>query len=166
MTTTIHEAIVADKPILRNLMQLYRHDFSIYDGSDVDTHGLYDYKYLDLYWIEATRYPYLVRVEGQIAGLVLLRQGCYNFKTSDEDADLLSIAEFFVLRKYRRSGVGQFAAQWAFAQFAGRWQVSTPDNNIPAQAFWDKVIADVSAGAYERFEADNDVVFQFINSKS
>lgn len=163
---TINEANISDKSILRNLMQLYQHDLSVYDHADVDAHGLYNYNYLDLYWFEVTRFPYIVQCEGQIAGFVLLRQGVHDFRTDAVCAELFSIAEFFVLRKYRRRGIGQFVAEWAFAQFQGRWQVRTPVSNEAAQAFWDKLIARIAVGDYERFIAEDAVVFQFTNAKS
>ena len=33
-------------------MELYRYDFSEFDGADVGSHGEYGYRYLDHYWAE------------------------------------------------------------------------------------------------------------------
>src|SRR5215471_15872892 len=40
-------AELVDKAVLRNLLELYRYDFSEFTGDDVDEHGLYGYPYLD-----------------------------------------------------------------------------------------------------------------------
>ena len=55
MQIELIEAQPADKSVLRNLMELYWHDFSEIDGADVNEHGLYEYNRLDSYWTEADR---------------------------------------------------------------------------------------------------------------
>lgn len=152
-----------DKQVLKNLMQLYRHDFSVYDNEDVDEFGRYEYPYLDDYWIEPTRFPFFIQVGGNYAGFVLIRHGCYNFKTQQEDQTLLSIAEFFVMRKYRRKGIGEWVANWAFDEFAGRWQVTTPLNNHAAKQFWKNTISSYTNHRYITFAAAGDTVFQFMS---
>ena len=46
------------------------------------------------------------------------------------------MAEFFIVRKHRRSGVGRAAAQTIFSRYAGLWEVAVARRNVPAQAFW------------------------------
>ena len=67
------------------------------------------------------------------------------------------IAEFFVMRKYRRMGVGRTAAFAAFEQFPGHWEVSQIFQNLPAQHFWRKVIAEYTHGNYREVVLDNEV---------
>ncbi len=62
-----------EKSVLRNLLELYNYDFSEFDHADLDAHGFYGYGRLDHYWTEPGRYRFLVRVDGKLAGLVLLR---------------------------------------------------------------------------------------------
>ncbi len=50
-TVRVIEVTEADKPVVRNLLELYQHDFSEFDDRDVDAHGLYGYPYLDHYWV-------------------------------------------------------------------------------------------------------------------
>ena len=61
-----------DKPVLRRLVELYRYDFSEFDQADVDVHGEYGYRYLDHYWTEGSRAPFLFRVNGRWAGFALV----------------------------------------------------------------------------------------------
>ena len=53
-------------------MELYLYDFSEFDGADVDAQARYGYPYLDRYWEEAGRSPFLIRVDGVLAGFVLV----------------------------------------------------------------------------------------------
>lgn len=73
MNIEIQSASVNDKSVLRNLIELCQHDYSEYDNADVDEHGLFGYKYLDNYWTEPGRHPFLVRVAGKLVGFVLVR---------------------------------------------------------------------------------------------
>ena len=87
-----------DKDMIFNLMQLYTYELSFY--GDETTHfesqenGLYKIsKYINLYWLEEERHPYILKCDGKIAGFVLER--------FNEDG-MNEIAEFFVLNKYRK----------------------------------------------------------------
>ena len=119
------EATIDDKPVVAQLLELYCHDFSVFNGADIGTDGLYRYPYLDHYWTEAERHPFLFKVNGRFAGFAFVRAG----KPHD-------MAEFFVMRKYRRSGVGLDAARAVFAKFPGEWQVRELAANEGAIAFW------------------------------
>ncbi len=140
-----------DKPVLRNLFELYQYDFSEYENSDVDEHGLYGYRYLDHYWTEPGRHAFFIRVDGKLAGFALVRELHEGYSSPTH-----SIAEFFVLRKYRRRGVGREAATRLFDQFPGRWRVAEEESNLPAQAFWHKVIETYTRGNYEEMRMNND----------
>ncbi|MFP5224967.1 MAG: GNAT family N-acetyltransferase, partial [Actinomycetota bacterium] len=115
MRFEVIQAAEADKEVLRNLLQLYIHDLSETESFDVDPHGRFWYRWLDHYWTDEERHPYLVKVDGSWAGFVLLRE-----RASDGRH---SIAEFFVMRKYRRSGLGTGIAEHIFKLFPGKWEV-------------------------------------------
>ncbi|MGO9873352.1 MAG: GNAT family N-acetyltransferase [Acidimicrobiia bacterium] len=121
----IAAATVGDKIAIRHLLELYVYDFSDFTDWDVDEHGLFGYRYLDHYWTEPDRHPFMIRVNGRIAGFAFVRSG----RPHD-------MAEFFVLRKYRGRGVGVQAARSLFANFPGDWQVRQLAANAPATAFW------------------------------
>ena len=123
------EAAIADRVVLRRLLELYQHDFSEFDGADVDAHGLYGYRYVDHYWTEPDRRPFLFRVDGRWAGFALVRVGTPH-----------DMAEFFVMRKYRRFGIGKDAARAVFARFPGEWQVRQERRNAASTIFWRQAI--------------------------
>jgi predicted acetyltransferase len=150
MNLEMQTALVTEKPVLQNLLQLCLHDYSEFNGEDVDEHGIYSYHYLDNYWTEPGRYAFLVRIDGKLAGFVLVRQ------PDPMKADY-HVAEFFILRKYRRRGLGRQVAFWVFDHFPGEWMVSQEKGNLPAQAFWRKIIADYTGGAFtDTFRDDAD----------
>jgi predicted acetyltransferase len=134
------------KSVLRQLLELYAYDFSEYDDADVNEHGLYGYKYLDHYWTEPDRHPFFIVVDGHLAGLVLV----YSARYVVQEPGAKSIAEFFVMRKYRRKGVGRAAATQAFAMFPGQWEVLQYGGNAPSYRFWEKVIDAYTGGRYDK----------------
>ena len=136
----------SEKSILRQLVELYNYDFSEYDQADVNAHGLYGYKYLDHYWTEESRHPFFITVDGQLAGFVLVNDHCYVL----EDAGARSVAEFFVMRKYRRKGVGQVVAGEVFAKFPGKWEVMQHGANLPSIHFWEKVVGKYTDNRFEK----------------
>jgi predicted acetyltransferase len=123
------EALAEDKTVVRRLLQLYHYDFSEFDGEDVNPHGEYLHRYFDEYWTDPDRKAFLLQVDGSWAGFALVFTG--------EPHD---IAEFFVMRKYRRLGVGARAAATLFARFPGRWTVRQQVTNPAATAFWRRAI--------------------------
>lgn len=88
-----------------------------------------DTRYLDHYCTDHDRHPYLITAGSRIAGMALVRQGPPH-----------SMAEFLVMPRYRRGGVGRFAAQRLFASLPGPWQVRQVAGNAAAVAFWRAVI--------------------------
>ena len=141
-----------EKSVLRQLLELYNYDFSEYDQADVDTHGWYGYGYLDHYWMEPTRHPFFIKVDGKLAGFVLVNAYCYYLK----DTDAQSIAEFFVMRKYRRLGVGKTVAREVFEKFPGKWEVLQHGANAPSIQFWETVVGEYTDGNFEKYPAQTE----------
>jgi predicted acetyltransferase len=150
MNVAIHPVACSDKSVLQNMLELYLYEFSVYENMDLNEHGLYGYEYLDHYWVEPGRFPFFIRVDGKLAGLVLVSR--HAFLPGNEQ----SISEFFVLRKYRRHGVGSQAARAIFDRFPGKWEVQQEQANEPAQHFWRQVIADYTGGNYNETLLDDE----------
>ncbi|MGN6127525.1 MAG: GNAT family N-acetyltransferase [Humibacter sp.] len=129
MTVTVREAATGDRELLSRLVDYYFHDFSEFDGRDLDWDGSYHYEWLDAYWTDDDRRAYLFDVEGHPAGFALVRL-----------TDPLELAEFFILRKYRRSGIGTDAARNVICRHPGRWTISEIGGNAAATVFWRRAI--------------------------
>lgn len=78
------------------------------------------------------------------------------------ESDVVSMAEFFVLRHLRRTGIGSLAAQAAFDGHPGAWVLEHATLNAPAAAFWARVIARAATGEITREEfPDGHVAYAF-----
>jgi predicted acetyltransferase len=58
---------------------------------------------------------------------------------------VLDVAEFFVLRRYRRAGVGRRAALLLWNRLPGKWTVRVVDENASGRAFWRAVVAEAAS---------------------
>lgn len=143
MRVELRQVSVGEKEILRNLLEKYDYEFSQWDGRDVNALGLYGYDYLDNYWTEDKRYAFFIEVDGKLAGFAMVN----NYHEVDEPTDY-TMAEFFVMFKYRRRGVGQAAAYALFDRFKGRWQLMRHPKNLEAVRFWDSVVDGYTKGNY------------------
>ena len=149
MNWTLLPAANEHKPVLENLMQFYVYDFSEFIKYDVENTGLFaPYPHLEDYWKEGSyKYPYIIKVDEKYAGFVLVK-----FIESGE-RNYFSIAEFFIMKKYRREGIGKAIAFRIFNLHTGEWEVFQKDTNKPAQLFWNKIINEYTKGQFkERIE--------------
>jgi predicted acetyltransferase len=134
-------------------MQLYLYDLSEFTGSALDVDGRFAYQYLDAYWSEPGRRAFLARISGRPGGFALVNE---HSVLSPEASGVRTIAEFFVLRPFRRVGLGSALALDVFRRFPGRWEVRQEHANEPAQFFWRKVIGEYTAGRFvELYLADH-----------
>jgi predicted acetyltransferase len=141
---TLEAATRADSVLLSNLLELYMHDLSAVFPIQLGPDGRFGYARLPLYWSEPEkRYPFLIKCGGSVAGFALVTRGS---PVTDDPTDL-DVAEFFVLRRYRRSGVGREAARALWDTIPGRWVVRVAEVNRGALPFWSEVIQAYSGGA-------------------
>jgi predicted acetyltransferase len=124
-------------PVLANLLELYAHDFSEFRNLEIGEDGRFGYRSLPLYWSEPNRHPFLVKMDGKLAGLVLVKRGS---EVSGND-EVWDMAEFFVLRGCRRRGIGTQVAHEVWRRFPGVWEVRVIEANISAQHFWAEAIS-------------------------
>jgi len=148
MNLTLLKASKEHNIVIRNLMQFYMYDFSEYTRYDVEDNGLFaPYADLQDYFEGDNKFPYIVKADDKYVGFVLVKF------TSSEDRSYFSIAEFFILKKYRHEGIGKAIAIKVFNLHKGQWEVHQRDNNKAAQIFWNKVISEYTEGHFkERLE--------------
>jgi predicted acetyltransferase len=102
-------------------------------------------------------HPLVILKDGERVGIALVsrplieRGGEFDFRMS----------EFFVLRRFRRLGVGRDACQLIFNRFSGRWEVGEFLRNEPAVAFWRRVISEYSRGQFREWIANGEVRQRF-----
>jgi predicted acetyltransferase len=74
---------------------------------------------------------------GNLAGLVLAKRG----SQVSGDLTVWDMAEFFVLRGYRRRGIGTQVAHEVWRRFPGPWEVRVMELNVSAHHFWEGAIS-------------------------
>jgi predicted acetyltransferase len=99
-----------------------------------------DYPYLPLYWEEAGRYPYFIRLGERIAGFALVR---------NLDSSGFELAEFCVLKKFRRMDVGRQAFAKLTEIHPGKWSVRSFLGSRQAVGFWSNVAKDYAKFSLE-----------------
>jgi predicted acetyltransferase len=144
-----------DVAAVRRLVQLYIYDLGG-DRWDVEADGTFGSPaWHRRFWTRRTRHHFVIRAGGRLAGFALVRDQAHFAGDGVRE-----ISEFFVLKKYRRRGVGRHAARWLFARYPGEWEVAELVENLPAQRFWRTVIAQAAAGTVtERRVRDDDLAF-------
>jgi predicted acetyltransferase len=139
----------ASEAALDRLVQLYFHDFSELDGEEVDESGRFDVPWLGEY-LEQPGCAYFIRAGGKLAGFALVDQDVL------DPSAMQAVSEFFVLRKYRRSHVGQAAAGLLMATRPGAWEAAVLGSNAAASRFWEAVARRQTGWACKKAEWDND----------
>jgi len=139
-------------PVIANLLELYAHDFSEFHPLQLCADGRFGYPQLSAYWSEPDHYPFLVKVDGNLAGLALI-------KRSDSilhGGTIWDVAEFFIVRAFRRRGVGVAVAHEVWKRFPGPWEVRVMESNRAGAYFWLRAIAAFVGGPVEpvAFEKD------------
>jgi predicted acetyltransferase len=167
-SVTLDEATPADAELLGNLLQLYIHDLSaIFSQVELGADGRFAYPKLGLY-LEGTdgKRAFVIRDAGRVAGFALVKRG----SPFSDDPELLDVAEFFVARRFRGSGVGRAAAEQLWDRLPSRWTVRAAQKNAEAVSFWRRTITAYTDGTAEE-GARNDgaepwVVFTFLSPRA
>ncbi len=159
---TLGRATEADAVLLSNPQELYIHELSDIFPVDVGTDGRFGYSKLPLYWAEPKRrFAFLIQASGRIAGFAFATRG----SPMSDDPEDLDVAEFFVLRSHRRSGVGRHAARLLWHRIPGQWIVLVSEGNSLALAFWESVISEYPRGEFSETQRPGGVhgwrVFSF-----
>src|SRR6185312_7703806 len=140
----------ASRPALANLFQLYAYDWSELLPLDVRGDGRFPDELFAKYATEdAERHAFLLYAAERLTGFAIVAER----SRLTGEAGVCDMEEFFVLRRYRRHGLGRAAALATFDRFAGRrWEVRQRDGNPAATAFWRKVIDSYTAGNYREVQ--------------
>ena len=150
MNISLDRAAATDRPLLDRLMQFYAYDWSSLVGLDVDAEGRFAGVDLNPYWGDDLHHPFVLRVDGRPAGFALI----VGRSRLTGTLGVHDMAEFFVMRRYRRQGVGSAAARAAFDAFRGSWEVRQRDEHPDATRFWRAVIDQYTGGVFTESRCD------------
>ena len=130
-----------DFPALQQLLELYQYELSDIWPQPLSAQGRYGYDLTR--HKEGTRFHAHVALrEGEYAGFALVAPAAVTLASG------AWMEQFFILKRHRRSGSGRVLARHVLHSHPGPWEVGQVPANFAAQAFWRKVIAEVTAGRF------------------
>ena len=136
MTVTLKQA--ENVNLINTLFQYYLYDMSEYTGWNPNNDGSYaiDTNAIGLndYWTMPDHHPFYIYTNNELAGFALIRR--YPNENNRYD-----IGQFFVLRRFKRQGVGAAAFNAVLDLFPGPWLTRVLPDNHGANLFWTAVIA-------------------------
>jgi predicted acetyltransferase len=146
----LHPATADEAAVLSNLLELYIHDLSAaFPSVELGSDGRFGYSKLALYWSEPDRhFPFLIRCNSRVVGFALATRG----SPASDDPNVFDVAEFFVVRRHRRSGVGRRAAMLLWNRLPGSWVVRASEGVPGAVPFWGSVVAEFTSGSAAEFK--------------
>jgi predicted acetyltransferase len=131
--------------LIRNLYQYYAYESSDWEQEDVEVDGRFyiHEEHLARYWQEPDWSAHLILVDGFIAGFLLIEQ------SELPGVDALELADLFILKKYRRQGVGRAVATQVLTSGTNDWLVRFYPQDEIALAFWRTVLAELERPVHE-----------------
>ncbi len=127
--------------ILLNLLEYYLHDMAEWFTLDIGDDGHYSYD-LSRHWKQDDA-VYLARVDGEPAGFAMLSRAGRWLEQANIDVE-----EFFVVRKFRRLGVGTKFISTLWDQQSGIWLIRVLQANLAAVPFWRNTISTYTGNDY------------------
>ena len=142
MEVDIREARSSDRDIIAGLLETYLQELAQYADFTIDATVTLRYPYLDPYFTEAGRHPFLIWRDDQIAGFVLVRDPA-------STGARWQVAEFYITPEHRRMGIGRRAITSLWRRFPGAWELQVHARNATAHRFWTACIESLAHGAPE-----------------
>jgi predicted acetyltransferase len=116
--------------------------------------GRFEYDYLDRFW----QHPYLIRSGDDLAGFALVIDEC----PVTGLRPCFFMAEFFVLKAYRRRGVGRYAADAILSEHRGLWHIGVIEKNEAAAKFWSSQrYGSTASRSHTHFDGEDWLVYEF-----
>ena len=122
--------------VLKNLMQKYLYEMTLYYENRLNDQGDYEYPYLPLYFSDPDRQAYFFYDDEELIGFVLVNRLSFTGEEIDN-----SLAEFTILPMFRKHGYGMKAFSALLSLRPGIWQLKYSTKNKTGAAFWQKVKA-------------------------
>ena len=147
MTFSVKSAVIEEKVAIFTLLQPYLDELSRFPNENLDykdENGTYLYPYLNIYWREDERFPYLLYDGGKLVGFALVRQ----------DGEHWEMAEYYIIPEFRRRGLGEACAADILKKHLGEWRLGFNKQNLASRNLWRKLAENLSNGNIEEGESD------------
>ena len=122
--------------LICNLYQFYAYESSDWEQEDVEQDGRFyiHEEHLSRYWQDPQWSANLLLVDGYIAGFLLIE------RSELPGINALELADLFILKRYRRKGIGRALATQVLTSGETDWLVRFYDQDEASQAFWRSVL--------------------------
>ena len=135
-------ATLTDYPSIQNMARFYVYEMSRECGlNSLDwacpADGLYESFDFKHYFTDPDRQAYLVKVNEELAGFVLI------YQTKEQSNAQWNIGEFFILARFQQRGIGRLVAQQVWQRHPGSWEVTVIPENQRALQFWRKAVTSI-----------------------
>ena len=126
-------------PLIRNLYQFYAYESSDWEQEDVEVDGRFYVHdpYLALYWQRPGWSAQLILLDGFIAGFLLIE------RSEIAGVEALEFADLFLLKKYRRQGIGRALVEQVILASQQPWVVSFYPQDPLAVPFWQALLREL-----------------------
>lgn len=151
MSVKVRKATIDDQSIVRSQLTAYLKELGAF-GAIEET-----YAYLDDYWKDSTKWPYMIEVEGTAIGFFLINQWSPSGRGTD-----YAVAEFYIAPPWRGHRHGTDAARQVFHNHPGQWELAFFKRNVKALTFWPAAILNAGAASYERLEGPGTTILRFV----
>lgn len=141
MPVAIRKALPEDFPALQQMLELYQYELSDIWLQDTDQEAKYGYK-LDRHKLGLRFHAYVAVLASQYIGFALVAPAVVT------RTDGHWMEQFFISKRFRRSGAGSALARHVLQAHPGSWEVGQMPGNVAAQEFWRKVIGKMTSGAF------------------
>ncbi|MDG9930909.1 MULTISPECIES: GNAT family N-acetyltransferase [unclassified Pseudomonas] len=148
---------VEQLPLIANLYQYYAYESSDWEEEEVEPDGRFylHEPHLVRYWQEPEWSAELILADGFIAGFLLIE------RSELAGIDALEFADLFILRKYRRQGIGRLLTQQVLNR-GGTWLVRLYPQDEPAMAFWRSIQAELPLGSRQVWPDDDPELVSYL----
>ena len=130
MAGDLVEAGPDDRRVIAALLDEYLQELVAHREIAVGATDSRSYPYLDAYFVEPGRHAFLIRCNGEVVGLALIRA------PASSGSPVSEVAEFYVKPGSRRLGLGREVIGSIWRRFPGAWELQVHARNAAALGFW------------------------------
>ena len=155
MPLRLIDATGAQELVFSQLQQLYMHDISEFTGIEPADSGRYETE--GVFCLDGIE-NHLIYLRGKPAGFL-----SYRCIAEGPLLPTYTLDHFFILRSYRKLGIGEEVSRILFDQVHGRWEVPVEITNEPAISFLRQVLRRYTLRNYRELSSPsgNSRIFEF-----
>jgi predicted acetyltransferase len=148
MKIEVRPASRSERRTIERMLDPYLRELSTFREVQVGATSTAEYPYLEDYWSDPNRFPFIIWQGNLVVGFALAR------RFVSENPPRMQVAEFYIAPCHRREGVGEAAAAMLWRRFPGPWELETQYRNEAATEFWTRCIERFAdEPSIEEFEA-------------